>query len=355
MELHHLFISSFSLGMMKDRKYSFREVSVILLSMLAVVLLLGSEGLYNWAYGFEINKKRDVAIAVTEPVYNFTKMLNLTAPKKFVENTFNDLRGVKRAAGFVDAMEDTTVIDTTETVVDTVEKPVKFRDGTELQILLIGDSMMGKGLGSAIDKYFTRDTLFKVKRYSMHSSGLTRPDYFDWFKQAKSLVGEKHYNIVIMSFGANDAQAAIIDGKRQRFGNAKWMEKYEEKIRKLLTILESSVDVVYYIGLPPMRPKGYDGRMEKLSGAYKKIFNEHTNMYYLPTHSVVGDTSKAYTSFMTIDGKRKRIRVGDGIHFTPDGGTLVAKALYKHIKENLVEPVDLNFNTIQIKDLEEVK
>lgn len=333
---------------MSTNKNILRAGTTILIALI-IVLLFDARGLNDWAVRLEIGKLRTFALKITESFVAFTEKLNLDVPGKQLQSGFRDVAGIETRAGFLvaDSTPDTTTItpefDSLETVVENysyidVFKPLKDKNPSaknKLNLLLLGDSMMGRGLGTVISRKARRDTLFDVHRVSELSSGLTRSDYFDWFVQADILLKEKHYDIVAVSIGTNDAQPAEMGGVKVPFGTDIWKKEYATKVREFVSIVSSNTDVVYWFGLPPMRDEGFDSRIEILNEIYADVTEEFNNVIYYPLEGIIGDFGFNYTPFKNIKGKLTKVRLEDGVHFTTEGGALVADNLLAEIKNQV--------------------
>ena len=333
---------------MSNNKIILQAATTIFVALI-FILLFDAQGLNDWATRLEIGKFRSYSLSVTGPLVKITASLGLDSPKRAVESGFRNAAGIETRAGF---LTEKTILDTAKTKVkidslinisedytfsDTF-KPLREKNPSsknKLNLLLLGDSMMGRGLGTVISRKARRDTLFNVHRVSELSSGLTRSDYFDWFVQADNLLHEKNYDIVALSIGTNDAQAAEINGTKVPFGTELWKKEYSTKVREFVSIVSNNTDVVYWFGLPPMRDEGFDGRVKILNDIFAEVTDEFSNVIYYPLDGIIGDFGFNFTPFKHVRGKLTRVRLDDGIHFTNEGGALVAENLIAEIKNQI--------------------
>jgi hypothetical protein len=73
------------------------------------------------------------------------------------------------------------------------------------RILVIGDSMAG-GLGAGMVRMAANESGFEVVSRFNESSGLTRPDVYDWASALPKIMDGKNFNAVVVLIGMNDRQ-----------------------------------------------------------------------------------------------------------------------------------------------------
>ncbi|HRE92351.1 MAG TPA: hypothetical protein PK095_24760 [Myxococcota bacterium] len=111
------------------------------------------------------------------------------------------------------------------------------------RVLLAGSSTMGSPLGGMLDKALSR-LGHVVKRRVKASSGLARPDFFDWKVELERSLTEHDPDIVVLQLGSNDfqpirfAERQAVSGrpivKRQ---SPRWAEIYGERVDELLDVI----------------------------------------------------------------------------------------------------------------------
>ena len=86
------------------------------------------------------------------------------------------------------------------------------------RVLLVGASSMQHDLGKQLEKRLGQYEELTVMRCGRHSSGLARPDYFDWAATLGELKGEFGPDLIIAQWGENDCQVlSTRDGKQVAF------------------------------------------------------------------------------------------------------------------------------------------
>ena len=314
------------------------------------MLLFDSTGLKLWAERLKVGPSRTFFVTATSPLYSFTSKLGLDAPRDVLRNAFFNIMGKNREAGFMLADSDGAV----EQVGSSMDSPHagfdgngqdegqfsksetvgEFSSGNPLKVLLIGDSMMGDGFGTEMEKAIEGDVAMTSKRYPRHSSGLSRPDYYSWPAQVTEIFSSEEYDAVIVMLGTNDAQNFESDGVvYERFSDG-WNRIYRQRLMNFLNLLSSKTQRVYWIGMPPMRETDYNARMQKLNAFYEEACAANPEATYISTGEIIGDADGNFTSYLDLDGLRVGVRNTDGHHITRAGGALIAKRVMELIRSD---------------------
>lgn len=108
------------------------------------------------------------------------------------------------------------------------------------KVLAIGSSTMGAPLGTFLDRAMAAIGLSSY-RLAAASSGLARPDFWDWAAKAKRLVAEHDPDVVVVQIGSNDYQPITwLESGRVgaiRRNKPEWAEVYGARIDELLQVL----------------------------------------------------------------------------------------------------------------------
>ncbi|MCO4762464.1 MAG: DUF459 domain-containing protein, partial [Myxococcales bacterium] len=124
---------------------------------------------------------------------------------------------------------------------------------THGEVMILGSSSMNGVLGRTFVNNLRRRGL-RVYKLGVASSGLSRPDYFDWLTQVRHLPITKRTSLAVLYLGGNDAQAIrLMDsarrpGKWVRFGARKWPKLYAARVARLAAALcKRGVRQVVYV------------------------------------------------------------------------------------------------------------
>jgi uncharacterized protein len=198
-----------------------------------------------------------------------------------------------------------------------------------LRLWIGGDSLAG-ALGPALG-----DTLGATGIVEAHvdykvSSGLV-PGPRDWEEYATELLAERNPEVVVFMIGTNDASVvSSFDGNDD--GVADWEPDYRLRVAAMMDLLvgEDTGRTVVWIGAPPMRDEDRD---EGVVGVNRVMREEAAKrapeVLYLESYPLFADEDGEYTDRITTeDGETVRVRIGDGVHFTPAGAEHLAEPVF---------------------------
>ncbi|MCX4241634.1 SGNH/GDSL hydrolase family protein [Paraliomyxa miuraensis] len=213
------------------------------------------------------------------------------------------------------------------------------RGGT--RVLVIGDSMIAGGFGLYLARALGEERGYDVTRRGKSSSGLARPDFFDWIAEAADLVEEGPFDATAVMFGGNDVQGLYM-GKASgaaewiRWEDEGWSEEYARRINALADAVAPDGQHLFWIGMPVMRPTKFHARVQRVNTIYRAEMAIRPNARFVDIWSVLADEDGQYADRIYLtpdDGETKRkkvtVRAGDGIHLTVAG----AHHLTTHVEQ----------------------
>lgn len=208
------------------------------------------------------------------------------------------------------------------------------------RILILGDSFIavGGGIGNPLESELLKYKDLEVKRLGKVSSGLSRPEYFNWNLTAEELISQSNPKVAIMMFGSNDNQGLVTsEGKVISYGKEGWNEEYSKRASDFLNIFEKNNITVFWIGLPVMKEENFSKKMQNLNLIYEAEVKKHKNSYFIPTWDLLDDGQGNYTAYLPDEtGQYKLARVSDGIHLQFFGGRIIVKEVIKKMEEKLI-------------------
>lgn len=192
-------------------------------------------------------------------------------------------------------------------------------------VLIIGASSMQLHYGAELERALRasyRDVT--VERFGKLSTGLVRPDYFDWPAKAKELLDKAPRDVVIAQFGGNDAQAIAVRGKAPlAFGTPEWDAELERRVSALASLVHEHGARFIMIGMPMMREPRFSKRIEHVNRVMRAGC-EASGGTYLSIWELSGKDGE-YSNAIELDGARHLLRDSDGVHFTRSGAIYMAR------------------------------
>lgn len=198
-------------------------------------------------------------------------------------------------------------------------------------IVEIGDSL-GIDLG-----YGLRDVLAETRGITLipaayGSSGLIRPEFYDWQAHLQELLHRYQPDLVIVFLGANDVQNFFADGRYEKFGTPEWRTVYAARVGALMDEAVAGGAQVLWVGMPAMRDPAFDSAMSELDGIFRQEAAGRAGVRYFASRPVLAGPDGRYaTSVTTSSGRRVVARAPDGVHITfgtpESGATILAQAV----------------------------
>jgi len=316
---------------------------LVAVAALLLAALLDAEALQDTAESQPFGWRHDVATAVADPLVEVSRALRLTEPRHWVEDalgrpstrpepsppastTTTEGPTTTTTAAPGSSSTSTTETPTTEPArrVPTAEQP--------LRLLVAGDSMT-EALGPVLEEQAEGTGVIDVTRALEYSSGLTRPDYFDWPAHLAALLAEHDPEVVVVSVGANDAQGIQTPSGPASFGTDAWVAEYRSRVAATMDLLEAEGRVVYWLGEPVMRSADFDGRMALVTSIFREEAEGRPGIRFVDTRPTFAGDDGRYTAYLPdASGTPVLVRRDDGIHLTPAGGQRLAAQLLGAIR-----------------------
>lgn len=300
----------------------------VLVVVLALVLasLLDADGLRRTAEQQPFGWKRTLGVAVTRPLASVAGAFMLDRPRERLAGALgHDRPGRRRGPVVVPVADRGSPPTTVPTRVPTPAVP--------LRLWIVGDSMaqvFGQSLvNAAVDSGVVAATLdYRI------STGLTRPDYFDWPAEVVDRLPTLDPEVVVAMFGANDAQGLILDGHAVPYGSSQWREEYGRRVGVLMDLLTAGGRPVLWVGQPPMRDAGFSAKMRALDAIYRAEAARRPAVTFVNSTPVFAGPDGAWTPFLPGSDGRTLARQADGIHLSRAGGDRLAAVVLERVRDS---------------------
>lgn len=203
--------------------------------------------------------------------------------------------------------------------------PRRITRAKPLRLYIAGDSM-DQVFGSSLVNLAEATGLMKAKNDAHVSSGLSRPDFFDWPQRLIDQIVDFRPDAAVVLFGANDGQNVLHRGKVLKVGTKAWQEVYARRVGKAMSILTRGGRRVYWLGQPIMKDSGYRRRIAMMNRIYAAVAAKHRGVTFVNTWATLANRKGAYAEYLTdSDGDPVLMRAPDGIHLSRAGGDRMAQ------------------------------
>ena len=340
---------------------------------LAVAILLNSEQLLRDAEQKPFGRDRDVSVAVWEPIESFASTLGLTAPRRWADEALGrevgddvfqlqtagtgeradpdaapavDDDGVQRinvndGLLVVDDDESAEPVAAPASTTTTTAAPVPVGVPTPsdpLELWIVGDSMV-QFFGDTMASMANATDVIDATSESKLSSGLSRPDFFDWPARLTELIATEDPDALVIMYGGNDAQGLVTSlGVAQPFSDL-WRTEYSSRVGAVMDLVTANSDrQVIWVGQPIMRSGDFDAKMTELNTIYEAEAATRPQVTFVSTRALFQNQAGGYDRYLPdAAGQLIDVRLSDGVHLSTAGGRWLSELLL----EALGQVVDL--------------
>jgi uncharacterized protein len=204
-----------------------------------------------------------------------------------------------------------------------------------LRVLIVGDSL-GIDLGGPLQNDLANTGVVTATLDAHESTGLTRPDYFNWPVELQTDLKTDQPQVVVIMIGANDPQD--FPGPPDiPYSSPQWNPMYAGRVAAFMQLAESDGAKVIWVGMPPMQNPGLSAEMDDLNTiVQQQAAAQKPPVNYLSTWSLLGNPPGTYTAFITnASGQVINVRTPDGTHMTPAGGEVVSQDVINYMRSTL--------------------
>jgi hypothetical protein len=318
-----------------------RVLAVVLIA-LVLGLFLNADSLYSRAQALPYGWRRTVAVGVMRPVHAVSSAFRVDRPREWLEEAIGKDTGPTGVGPDVrtpsSALAGGPGGVTPATVTTTTAPPVVLRRPTTaapLNLWVGGDSM-AQVFGESVQRLAVdRGDVNATLDYRI-STGLSRPDYFDWPLHLQNDVLPSHPEVVVIIFGANDSQSLSIDGNVHSPSDPEWLAEYRRRAAATMDELRGEGRLVIWVGQPVMRDGGFSARMGALDEIYASEAQSRPWVKFIDTRPLFADASGSYSAYLLgPDGKPVLMRQQDGIHLSRAGGDRLAAAVFATLDDEI--------------------
>ncbi|HJP64681.1 MAG TPA: DUF459 domain-containing protein, partial [Actinomycetota bacterium] len=210
--------------------------------------------------------------------------------------------------------------------------PVPTR-ANPLTVLVVGDSL-GADLAQGMSRLLSEKGTFRPREDTRESTGLARPDYFNWPYQVAIDISERRPDVVVAMFGGNDNQNFLVGDHGVVFGSREWRQIYGTRVGRLMDLVTKSGRPMIWVGLPVMKDPGRSKQMRILNSVYAEQAARHPGVSYVDSYRLFSSPRGGYAAYLRdADGHLEQVREGDGIHLTVGaGGARLADAVFQAMR-----------------------
>lgn len=199
-------------------------------------------------------------------------------------------------------------------------------------VLLLGDSNIYGFLGQELQARL-ESRGFTVARRGKPTSGLARPDFFDWHTEARRLIDMHDPDTVVWLNGGNDGQnlqpraageGGTIGWRREPL----WRHEYARRLREVAEVLSSGGRKLILLSPTNRRPRLASEKMRRIIDVQRQTAAQLARVHFVDIYRMTSQPDGRYQRWMRGGrGQVLLLRKGDGIHLTETGAKELAARL----------------------------
>lgn len=214
----------------------------------------------------------------------------------------------------------------------TPEKPEAPRERT---VLLLGDSLLASSFGRDLEERLEKHPGIRCRRRAKSSTGLARPDFFDWMEVGREEVERHQPDIVVIILGGNDGQG-LTDGEGKavvQWGHKSWEETYRQRTADFIQTLSAPGRQIIWLELPTTGLRWFERKLSIIRRIQREVLATRPDTHHLETTPFFTDSRGQLIKRAKVEGFRKPmpLKMQDGIHFTLAGGRYFATKVYPEV------------------------
>ncbi|MGH9045089.1 MAG: SGNH/GDSL hydrolase family protein [Acidimicrobiales bacterium] len=299
----------------------------------ALWLLLDAPTLQHNAIASPVGTRRTVSLDILGPIATLSRGLGAS----HVVSIADGMIGRSAVPGGVADHAQRHLLPVAAPTTTSPTAPFKPTASDPLKVLVVGDSL-GIDLGDVLVNQLDQTGVAQANLDGKVSSGLTRPDYFNWPAELQEDLSRYGPQVVVVMVGANDAQD-IPGPPDVPYGSSAWDAAYRSRVQGFVAEALSAGAQVLWVGMPPMQDEGLSASMAHIDALVQGALSGQKGVDYLSTWTLLGGPSGTYTPYLDVGGQEVNIRTDDGTHLSSGGAGVVSGAVVEAIKSALHIPI----------------
>lgn len=206
-------------------------------------------------------------------------------------------------------------------------------------LAVVGDSL-SIGLASELEKSLAARPRLGFAKLGKVSSGLARPDFFDWNRHMEDLARRYRPDAVVVMLGANDNKPLRMpDGSQIPYGSPGWNRAYKARIQRIVDIVRAHnpTATVFWLGAPVMSDQRLNRDLRHINSLARKVMASGRDSHYVDTWALFADSEGDFAFSKPDVEAGAPLRARDGVHLTTAG----AQALAGRCLDALESRIDL--------------
>lgn len=300
----------------------------------------------------ELGANRDRALGAAEFVDDMAHALYLDRPAMWIA----DLRNTGDDAGQqVDVIDESLLDDdpvSPETTVSDAVSPATTTFATPTSTIVGVEVLRSLSSSEPLRVFVGGDSQAEYLSYALESetaaagvpvapeakwqisTGLARPDVFNWPAELAARVDEADPEAVVLFLGANDHQDMQTESGVVGRGSEAWQAEYRRRVGITFDLLEDPDRRVFWVAQPPMQDGRLNDGIQLINDIAQDEASRRAWVVWVDAYNQFGGDF-GFTTFMpAADGAEVKVRAGDGVHLTQNGADWLASDIVELIERS---------------------
>lgn len=244
----------------------------------------------------------------------------------------------------VTAPGQTALISTTTSTISPNREPRQVSTESPAILYIAGDSDAGT-FGPYLEKLMDSTGYVKTTLDYKVSSGLSRPDFYDWGARFNEQVPLVDPDIVVVTFGGNDAQGLTDLGGEFQFqqptgeanGDQEWRAEYGRRVGATMDYLSAGGRTLIWVGIPNDDNPDVTARMSVQNEVVRAQAAARPEVLFVDTWARFSGIDGGWAEYVVDprDGVGKDVRANDGFHLNENGAEILALDIADVLKSDL--------------------
>ena len=242
--------------------------------------------------------------------------LQIGAPASTVADATSTTDAVAGSSGDVDGAVGADLV--AEDVPEATEPPDTVDAYTgpptpehKAKVYIVGDSDAGT-FGPYLQQLLDGTNLVDTELNYKVSSGLARPDFYNWPVELAAVLPQADPDIVVATFGGNDSQGLSVPGDDLTFivgdpvaNEAEWTEEYTRRAGEMMDLLLENDRTVIWVGIPNDDNAEVTAKLAIQDGAVRAAAAARPEVVFIDTWLRFSGRDGGWAEFV-IDPRRHR-------------------------------------------------
>ncbi len=210
-------------------------------------------------------------------------------------------------------------------------------------VYIAGDSDAGT-FGPYLEQLLDESGIVDVELDYKVSSGLARPDFYDWNDRFALQVPALDPEIVVVTFGGNDSQGLTVKSGDFIVGDptqdtADWKKEYGKRVASVMDELSGDGRTLIWVGIPNDDNPEVTARLKVQDDTVRAEARKRPDVIYVDTWNRFSGRNGNFAEFVVDprDGQGKDVRTEDGFHLNETGAEILALDIAEVIRNDLRE------------------